>query len=583
MVEINENLPPSRKLYERTKEDYNNLQPWRTKQQDINELRLQARKTRRLPYRSAPNFLEPIIDDTITRVTAIQNRIVWMPKNVATFIPYSQEAARFKEHAELAFHHLVSMTLNVHRKISLLLDTHNQYGVSFAFTTVNTTAYRNVYRTDAVLPDFVYEHPDNVVLPPHTQSPQTAERFTRILKYSPEFFAIEAQNRNWRNWREVLNVAKTRQTSQESNEEPEGYSPMIGLERMALTDDEILVFESYYHDKQGRKRKVDYSPLLPDKPLSDHAWQWSDGSPRRWPLFAIVREDRTPAIYDSRGYGELVRDNQLAATQFKNMRATLMDYFALPMFKGANPFSANNLKIGPGESLPEGVEPIYPQDPSTFFGFSIDEERVAAARRSGSEFGAMSHSQSSKDPVTATEVNRQAMNSDMLSLDAIARFTEPLSLAYSMMWEWLQHNPVRLPVIDQSGNDFVDELSSEVFQLPFLVKSAANARNSDPIFLLNQLLGLLPILTQSQVIKQDQLMRFVVNQLDPVLADRIVVSTSDGAPVEQAVIQLAEQIAGLSQIVEENRQYITADIEEEQARDEEEKINAKTNGQATSS
>jgi predicted RNase H-like HicB family nuclease len=82
-------------------------------------------------------------------------------------------------------------------------------------------------------------------------------------------------------------------------------------------------------------------------------------------------------------------------------------------------------------------------------------------------------------------------------------------------------------------------------------------------------------------------MKYVVNQLDPILADRIVTDTSQGSTLEQAVRNLAEQMQALQQIVAENREYITAEIEEDQARDGEEnfkkqvinEIRANGNGQ----
>lgn len=563
-IEVRSNLTISEELLNKANEDAEHSNKWRKNLDDVHELRLGARRNQKLSYVGAPNFHEPIIDEQITRATAQENRILWLPKYIAHFIPLSPKASEFKSTVEIAFHYLISLTLKARQKISLLLDTKNEMGYSLAFMTINQNAYRHVIGSNHILPDFVYEHPYNVLFPTSTKSLQDAQRFVRIIPYNVQTFRRIAKEKQWANVEEVVRKVREFHADDGNNFSIEtGYHPRIGLNRSHSSQSIIPVHEGYYHDSQGRKRVVIYSPVLPAKPLKDFSWEWADdNSPRRWPIVEFRREDRAQELMDTRGIGELTKDNQLAATTFKNLQATVYDYTAFPMFRGGNTFSMNNFNPRPGVQIPEGMELVQFGGLDESFQFSLDQERQSAARRVGSDLGSGSSQTGLKDPITATESNRQALNADMITLDGVSRFTEPLSLIFSMMWEYLQHHPVPLPVFDDNLK-FQDELDTAVYNEPYLVMAAANSRNSDPIFVLNQLLGLLQFLANNPTIDQSRLMKFVVNQIDPVLADQIVVNTNQGSTLEQSVVQLAQQVQGIAQIVQENRQFITAQAEED--------------------
>ena len=561
---VSENIPISRKLFELANEDCSNLSSWSSDKDYFNRLRLGERAHRRLPYAGAPNFIEPIIDDTISRTTEIQNRVLWQQQFIATFIPMSAQAYEMKEKVERSFHYLLSTLLQIRRTLSMTLDSVNEAGVSFQLLTVNEHSYERVFRASKQLPDIEYLHRDDLILPPNTKRIQDTHRFIRVVSYVPETFAIVAQNLGWKDWKTVIRNAKSRNEGKNSSHEDlTGYHPRIRTSQLQQTDNQIVVHEGYYHDKQGNKRFIQYPQHMPNHILLDKKWEWNNlPFPRRWPIIDFIREDRAPGIFDSRGLAETLADNQKAASQIKNVQGELLDYTGRPMTRGGNPMSMGRT-IKPGGNLPEGVEIIPGQELPQSLALLIDGERAMAARRGGSDSGAVSSVRQAKEPVTATEINRGAISADMLTLGAVTRFNEPLSVMFSMMWEWLQNNPVSLPIISDNF-EFEDDLDLGVYELPFQVMASANSRNSDPIFVLNQLVSLLPFIQQAEEVDQSIIWRHVINQLDPTLADRAVVDTSAGAPIVKQMQQLIQHFEQLTQVVQENREYITTEIEEDE-------------------
>lgn len=566
-LEARDNLTPSRELFENMNKDLETHTKWKKTREEYTRLRLKHNVRRRLPYPGAPNFVVPIIDDVITRTTALQNRVLWGPKYLAFFKPMGPGAYEFKEKAERAFHLLLSALVNVRRTFSMAFDNQNEMGISYLTVTTNDKAYERIYGIKEILPDLEFTHPYDLVFPANTKSLQNSFRYVRIVKYNRDNFRLMGRKLQWRNVEKVL--AKAHSKDQDGSE-TSGYHYRINTQPVEITDDQIVVHEGYYHNKEGQKRFIQYAECLPDDFLKDSPWKWQDSDvERRWPTVDMPREDRAPGLYDSRGLAELSEDNQKAATALKNVQGQVIDYIGIPTTSGGNAMTIGKF-LRPGGNLPEGVTINAPPELPQFFGTLMDTERREAARRSGSDSGAISSTQQSKEPITATESNRNAVSSDIIILDNVQRTNDPISTVFSMMWEWLRYNPVELPILNDNS-EFEESLSGEVFKLPFIVQASATAKNSDPVFVLNQMLGLLQFANGNPVIEQDILWNHVWSQVDPVLADKIVVDLQAGAPIQQAIEQLGQMVTELQQTVNENRAYISADAEEKEFQDEEEK------------
>ena len=189
-------------LMEDINSDIQDRSEWSDQFDQGNRMRLGERRRNPL-YRGAPNFLDPIIDDNCNSLTAQQNNIVWAASTLALFIPLSQEAFKVKQKIEQAFDTLLRLTLNVRRKISMLLDTHNESGIANAVIVENSDIYPRIFGIEATVPDFAYEDPRNIVVPINTEHIQLADRITHIKRYTKREFEEEARKRNWENVEKV--------------------------------------------------------------------------------------------------------------------------------------------------------------------------------------------------------------------------------------------------------------------------------------------------------------------------------------------------------------------------------------------
>ena len=135
-----------------------------------------------------------------------------------------------------------------------------------------------------------------------------------------------------------------------------------------------------------------------------------------------------------------------------------------------------------------------------------------------------------------------------------------------MMWEWLRHNKIELPMFD-GPTSFNGMMSTDIFDEPFIVQAASNSQNANPDFVLQQIMALGPVIGQNQFVKQDELARVIIDQINPQLTDRLVVPTQGGvAPIEQQVAQMGQMMQQMGQQVNQltnyARQQAEADLKE---------------------
>jgi hypothetical protein len=263
----------------------------------------------------------------------------------------------------------------------------------------------------------------------------------------------------------------------------------------------------------------------------------------------LRNENRETTFYDTRGDAELLLDNQKEATAYMNAKGVQLDFFAKPMFKGSKK-NGGKATFSPGSYLPEGTEPVNMPQISSVFDFGADSARAKAARRSGASQGGFAKAGGRGDK-TATQVNAEQLNASRQVNVSSIRDGDPLSEFFFMMWEFLRHNPIPLPMFENE-TQFKGMTDGGLFQLPYLIQAAANAQNANPDFVLQQMMTLGPMLQQSQFVRQDELMRLIVDQVNPHVTKRLVVNPDEMGPQGQPTInqQLQQMQQGMEQMMQ---------------------------------
>jgi hypothetical protein len=401
--------------------------------------------------------------------------------------------------------------------------------------------------------------PFNILVPNGTRHLQDAERVCQMHRYSVRQFEQLAEDRGWENSKEVLRLAKEKSSAdQESGyDNSVGYTPHISLDESEDSVEYVPVWEVYHYQGQNKYRTL-FSPSAPKLILEQRAWVWlDDGSDRPWPYVQFRNENRRLEFYDTRGLCELLIDNQKIANAMQNAKGIQLDFYTKPMLKGGRG-KAQNIKWIPGESLPDGVEPVQMPRVDQIFDYSTSNEYSKAQRRSGSSQGGFSDNASGGDK-TATQVNAEQLARQRLTNVSVMRDTEPLTQLYSMMWEYLRHNPVPLPIVSESGQ-YQSQLSEVVYAMPFRVLAAGSNQHVNPDFVLQQLMTLGPMLMQIPFVRQERLAAIMVDQLNPQLTNELVHDPEEPGqappPLMMQMQQMQEGAQQMGQVVQQNYEQI---------------------------
>jgi hypothetical protein len=587
--------PISEKLHEMCSNDIGDRSIWQDRVERISEDRLGRRRAGRRHYPGSPNFLEPIIDDNVRNITSAENSLVWSgSRYLAAFQPLDQQSLQFKRQAEIGFDQMLRRALNIRAKLETLLDRKNEIGMALAKLIQNNDALPG-----KTIPDFDEVDPIDVVVPVGTRKIRNAERVCHVIRMNEREFLKTAERRQWNRANEVADKVRNLRTNEagahkgvvsghfRTERDGDHTDPgKIGLTSMPTSIDWVIVWEVYYHNEKSEKRVCIFSPFAPDIVLSDFPWEYDPiagpmgiviREERPWPFVQFRYENRSSLYYDVRGVGELLSDNQKAATQLLNSKAVQIDFYSFPFVK-ASPGGIQNFKFRPGERVPMDFEFVRHPPIDPFFEINADRERSNASRRVGAPLGALTSMQSLNAPKTATEVSNIARQSSLLSSDSIMRFTEPLGELFQMMWDYLRHWPVDLPA--GTSQELASMPADAIQQTRFLVEPTISGRNANPDFILAQITNLSPILQNNPFVHLDRFTRMLMDQIDPMLTEELVLDPQQpggGAPMVQQVAALEQALQQISGIVEQHHKYIAADAQDTMIQGQMEKIKP-TNG-----
>lgn len=577
-------------LIQSIKDDAKDRAEWEERARTLQDHRL-SKRMRNTRYRNAPNFVDPIIDDNIRDGVSQEMSMMFSTRQLANFHGLTSEAVAKKRDAETGFDSMLRMLLGWRRKIENALDNKRAIGFAILKQTENNTSYEKyfdipgdvidpvvdaagqpvldgegnpkvtVIQTRKTLPDMAVVSPFDFIVPTNTEELGDAERCCQVFRYSKRKFKALGKAQSWENVEEI--VKKYAGADDQEGDDTRTHSEGVGKELKISGEDtevnidEIVVWEIYHYSDAGEKMRTLVVPAWPDMPLQSLPWAWATTSKERdWPYVQLRNENRELGFYDTRGDAELLLDNQKASTAYMNGKASFMDFFCFPMFTG--PKKATQSKNpGPGSFLADGVKPVTMPQPGAFFDHGADSERAKAARRTGASEGGFS--KKGGGDKTATQVNAESINASRQTNVSATRDGDPMSEFYMMMWTWLQHNPIPLPMFVHGDIRGDGMMETSVYDLQFIVQAASNSQNSNPDFVLQQMMALGPILQASPMVRQDELMRILVDQLNPQLTEKLVVDPESAGPQGQPTIN--QQITQIGQGMEQIQEVIGQIVE----------------------
>jgi len=468
------------------RDDVTARKDWAERDQKICKRRLTERKkVKTKPYKGAPNFVVPIVDDNVREKT---DQELTMLLNATRFAHFVQLEAGIDKNAlaraQCGFDTFLRHIINIPQKLDYALDMKNCRG----YAIIKRVRVKNSFV--GLVPDIEIRDPADVLVPAGTRKIEDATRITDVYRFTVDEFDSISASGTYGKWQNVTAVRDTA-TAAKTGSDKEPDSVFQTIKHLIGINDEsekiVCVFEFWHLASdwtvqkakeiygessrdaldiiKGRRCCMLFSPQAADKPLSIRPWRDPDkttptedrdapevrtpGPDRSWPYTQVRYENRSPYFYDTRGIGQLVMDDQIAASATRNAKHVMMDFYQQPQYVGTDR-NSGQITHEPGSILPEGISPVqHPAIPPTF-DFTTELFKREAAQRVGVVSGYMfSGEMGNKKRVqkTATEVDYEAMRGDMVSSASTERFLGPWTNVFTELWRDLGRLKVDLPII----------------------------------------------------------------------------------------------------------------------------------------
>jgi hypothetical protein len=513
---------------ERIRADMRSRDKWLQDDEKILKKRLSERKAKRnKPYPGAPNFVVPIIDDSVRDKTDMEITMMANARRMAHIIPLQAGIdGEARARAELGFDVFLRHIIKAVPKTEEGLDMKNARGFAI-FKVLRTQDPRW-----GLVPDFEARDCRNIIVPPATKEIQKAERITDdSCYYSERELKALAKDRPLMKAAVVDEVVRAHQdrdarNGNENRDMLKVTEGLIGVDVSGNASKEIAVWEHYTYADEfiadqdeagsvvvGDKVRILFSPTLTEKLLEVEAWREEDqvevlpeaelmqemasalmegrepvttrvlrGKERPWPFIQARYENRSRYFYDTRGLGKLLMDDQLQATSEKNAKMVLLDYFQVPMYQGSGNRAGTNITHEPGSFLPDNVQAVQPPQIPQQFDFDVEQAKRTAARRSGTlgqyEFSA-NLSATKRVQKTATEVSEESARGGMISSASVDRFNNPWTELYMQLWEDLKRLKIVLPLINDQM-EYAGDTGLEMYDWNVLIVPASSAKTLNP-------------------------------------------------------------------------------------------------------
>lgn len=549
--------------------DVEDRKEWYDRVSKLEKRRLGERKKRKTqPYAGAPNFVIPLIDDMVRARTSQEISMLLNAKNISFFLPMSTGATQFVQQVEGAFTWYLRIMLKVRSKLEVILDKKNNIGMGLAKLIESDEIMPEANRR---LPDFEEVSPFDLIVPYETKINRMPERMVHVIRLTERELRERAISKKWKNIDEI--IKRARQNQQEPKDDQEKYrerDDTVGVVTNPSTLDYYVIWEIYHWRRKGTDNK-----LFDNKP--EDVSQKKYGGAEKWvtimapdahdveimdyrygeekfPFIQFRYENRVDKWYDTRGIAQLLVDEQIYATQSKNMKATFLEYAGKPLFSGKQT-NSGNISFTPGSILPEGMTAVQPPRIPSQFDYDINQSYAWSEKR----VGASQQSLSTQDPKrgkggvkTATEVNAAQNIAQQFSSDAIERFNDPLQNLFQMIWEKLRVKQILFPYV---VNDQPGVVAAEFYRERFMLVPAGNSNTANPMFAYQQLMTILPYVMQSPLAKHYEILAHLVSFVDPKLVNQFLYNPNQTQgqlpPIVQQVQGMAQQLQQLQQVIQE--------------------------------
>ena len=394
----------SEKTYDLVIDDIKSRARWETRQGLWYQMRTDGLRRKVKPWPNASDFHFPLVDTTINKLKPAFFQQAMGLDVLATFVPMRSQMAGFTTAAEHWFSYKLHEKSNYATEVMSWIDHMLVSGHS---------VMKTFWNPDIKQVEFQAVDPMYVIVPPWTKDISTADRITQVMPMSLESYKRAGIYKTDKSLISKLVGAKVQDSGMIDDLK---YDREI---REGIThspdEDQVIVWEVYTHDEDGKWVMQCFSPQAPDTPLRETMEVPFDHD--KPPFVSCKYEITDGGWYSPRGVCEMLAPFEASLTKTWNEKMDASTLFNKPLFRAERDLpNSVNLRLNPGQILPFGIAPVQmPNTPMDFDKEIMQTQSIAEQRVTVPDYGIMSDS----DRRTATEiesVNAQAQQNMDLRL-----------------------------------------------------------------------------------------------------------------------------------------------------------------------
>jgi len=394
----------SNEIYDLVIDDIKSRARWETRQGLWYQMRTDGLRRKVKPWPNASDIHFPLVDTTINKLKPAFFQQAMGLDVLATFVPMRSQMAGFTTAAEHWFSYKLHEKSNYATEVMSWIDHMLVSGHSVMKTFWNTETKRV---------EFQAIDPMYIVVPPWTKDISTADRITQVMPMSLESYKRAGIYNTDKSLISKIIGAKVQDSAMIDDLK---YDKEI---REGIThspdEDQVIVWEVYTHDEDGKWIMQCFSPQAPDTPLrKSMEVPFDHDNP---PFVSSKYEVTDGGWFSPRGVCEILAPFEASLTKTWNEKMDASTLFNKPLFRAERDLpNSVNLRLNPGQILPFGIAPVQmPNTPMDFDKDMMQTQSVAEQRVTVPDYGIMAD----RDRRTATEiesVNAQAQQNMDLRL-----------------------------------------------------------------------------------------------------------------------------------------------------------------------
>ena len=379
----------SNEAYDLVLDDIKSRTRWETRQGLWYQMRTDGLRRKVKPWPNASDIHFPLVDTTINKLKPAFFQQAMGLDVLATFVPMRSQMAGFTTAAEHWFSYKLHEKSNYATEVMSWIDHMLVSGHS---------VMKTFWNPDSKQVEFQSVDPMYVVVPPWTKDISTADRITQVMPMSLESYKRAGVYKTDKSIVDKLIGGEIQDSGIIDNLK---YDKEIreGITH-SLEEDQIIVWEVYTHNEDGKWVMQCFSPQAPDIPLRETMEVPFDHD--KPPFVSCKYEITDGGWYSPRGVCEILAPFEASLTKTWNEKMDASTLFNKPLFRAERDLpNSVNLRLNPGQILPFGIAPVQmPNTPMDFDKDMMQTQSVAEQRVTVPDYGIMSD----RDRRTATEI-----------------------------------------------------------------------------------------------------------------------------------------------------------------------------------